>query len=210
MSLQEKAPGQLTSWKEIAGYLHVAVRTAQAWERKKGLPVLHMNGKKGRVIADPEELDRWKQSVSHRNRWFSNLRSLKFYVALLTALLIGAVVYESIRLMRDFRDNSPVRSHSEQQPLVVVDHSKKEPLQKNTSKTDGTSAGRRTDSAPDRKITFQDVDGDGEVETILDYSPVNSRSGPKTSQGVTDKKEMGRNMAAVPPPSSESSPSAKH
>ena len=88
MSVEQKAPEQLASWKEIAEHLHVAVRTAQAWESRKGLPVLHMNGKKGRVIADPEELDRWKQSVSHRNHWFSNLRSLKIYAVLLTALLI--------------------------------------------------------------------------------------------------------------------------
>jgi len=207
MSEDRKSLQKLTSWKEIAGYLHVAVRTAQAWESRKGLPVVHMNGKKGRVIADPEELDRWKQSVSHRNPWFSNLRSFKIYAALLSALLLIAVAYVSIHLTKDFRSNSPARSHLEQQPLVVVDHSEKDPLQKNASKTDKTSAGRRTDSATDRKITFQDVDGDGEMETILDYSPVNSRSGPKISQGVTEKRErVGiwrrflHQLLKVPPP----------
>ena len=208
MSLEEKASGQLTSWKEIAGYLHVAVRTAQAWESKKGLPVLHMNGKKGRVIADPKELDLWKLSVSHGNHWFSNLRSLKIYAVLLSVLLIGAVVYEAIHFVRDSPNNSPASSHSEQQPLVVVDHSKKEPLQKNTSKTDENAAERRTDSATDHKITFRDVDGDGEVETILDYSPVKSRSGSGTSRGVAGIREKGRNLAAIPSPTSEISPSA--
>jgi len=48
----------LQSWKEIALYLQVGVRTAQRWEKTLGLPV-HHTGIKGRVFAVREELDKW-------------------------------------------------------------------------------------------------------------------------------------------------------
>lgn len=49
---------ELTSWKEIADYLGVAERTAQKWESERGLPVRRLPGPKGRVSADPADLDR--------------------------------------------------------------------------------------------------------------------------------------------------------
>ncbi len=53
---------ELTSWKEIAGYLDVSVRTAQMWEAQRGLPVRRMPGPRSRVLATTEELDEWKLS----------------------------------------------------------------------------------------------------------------------------------------------------
>lgn len=51
--------GQLTSWKQIAHQLNVSERTAQNWELSRGLPVRRMPGPRGRVWADPVELDAW-------------------------------------------------------------------------------------------------------------------------------------------------------
>ena len=49
----------LTSWKEIAQHLGKGVRTVQRWEHE-GLPVRRPKaGQKGRVLAFPEEIDRW-------------------------------------------------------------------------------------------------------------------------------------------------------
>jgi hypothetical protein len=53
----------LRSWKEIAAYLDVGVRTAQLWERDRGLPVHRVPGSNGRVMASAEELDQWLQSA---------------------------------------------------------------------------------------------------------------------------------------------------
>ena len=53
---------ELTSWKEIATYLDVSVRTAQMWEAQRGLPVRRMPGPRGRVLSSTEELDLWKLS----------------------------------------------------------------------------------------------------------------------------------------------------
>jgi len=54
---------EITSWKEIAHHLGVNVRTAQKWERR-GLPVRHAPGARGRVSADIESLDRWKHQLT--------------------------------------------------------------------------------------------------------------------------------------------------
>jgi hypothetical protein len=40
--------GELGSWKEIADYLKINVRTAQKWEQERGLPVGRLQGTKGR------------------------------------------------------------------------------------------------------------------------------------------------------------------
>ena len=51
---------ELTSWKEIAEYLQLSVRTAQAWEKERGLPVRRMPGSRSRVEVRTSELERWK------------------------------------------------------------------------------------------------------------------------------------------------------
>jgi hypothetical protein len=50
--------GKLSSWKEIAAWLGVNVRTAQKWEAEAGMPVRRVPGS-NRVIAYPEELRAW-------------------------------------------------------------------------------------------------------------------------------------------------------
>ena len=54
--------GLLSSWKEIAAYLGVNVRTAQKWEAERGLPVRRLPGGRGRVLVSVEELDAWLQA----------------------------------------------------------------------------------------------------------------------------------------------------
>jgi len=53
----------LTSWKEIAAYLKVSVRTAQAWEKDRGLPVNRLPGGRGRVMARTQDLDKWSRNT---------------------------------------------------------------------------------------------------------------------------------------------------
>jgi phage terminase Nu1 subunit (DNA packaging protein) len=51
---------ELGSWKEIAHYLGVNIRTAQKWERERGMPVRRSAGTRGRVSADADALESWK------------------------------------------------------------------------------------------------------------------------------------------------------
>lgn len=54
---------ELTSWKEVADYLGVTVRTAQKWEHERRLPVKRLPGKgRGRIIVAVADLEEWKHS----------------------------------------------------------------------------------------------------------------------------------------------------
>ncbi len=51
---------RLSSWKEISEFLHCDIKTAQRWERERGLPVRRVpGGRKGSVFAYRSELDGW-------------------------------------------------------------------------------------------------------------------------------------------------------
>jgi transcriptional regulator with XRE-family HTH domain len=57
----------LQSWKEIAAYLGVTVRTAQRWEEQSGLPVYRvLREKRDAIYANPEDLDRWVRSRTEK------------------------------------------------------------------------------------------------------------------------------------------------
>ena len=67
---------EMGSWKEIAHHLGVNVRTAQKWERERGLPVRRASGVRGRVSAVAASLDAWKEHLAsvtatgnHTYRW---------------------------------------------------------------------------------------------------------------------------------------------
>jgi hypothetical protein len=112
---------QLTSWKEIADYLGVNVRTAQRWEQEKGLPVRRLSGARGRVMAIPEELDRWKTAnLAGQNAW-SNLRFLRGYgVAASAALLVVAGVELGV-WVHSQRLGPPARLRVEDKEIIVAD-----------------------------------------------------------------------------------------
>ena len=54
---------ELNTWQEISAYLRVSIREAQNWEKKDGMPVHRMPGRKSRVKAYPAALDAWKERV---------------------------------------------------------------------------------------------------------------------------------------------------
>jgi hypothetical protein len=60
--MPSEPPQELSGWKEIASHLGASVRTAQDYEKNLGLPVHRQPGEKGRVFADPVELDAWRTS----------------------------------------------------------------------------------------------------------------------------------------------------
>jgi hypothetical protein len=65
----QTASRQLTSWKEIADYLGVNVRTAQKWEKRRALPVRRLPGGRGAVSISTAAVDDWRrQAVPVRRR----------------------------------------------------------------------------------------------------------------------------------------------
>src|ERR1039457_2171356 len=64
MATPHNAPDRkaLQSWKEIAAFLGVTVRSVQRWE-SGGLPVYRQgDGRKARVFAYPDELKQWLET----------------------------------------------------------------------------------------------------------------------------------------------------
>ncbi len=61
--MAEQTPNKiLESWKEISDYLKHSIKTCQRWEKEFGLPIHRLEETaKGRVFADPAELDIWKR-----------------------------------------------------------------------------------------------------------------------------------------------------
>src|SRR5215510_4335067 len=57
---EHRAQAVLNTWQDVASYLGVSVRTAQTWEKTLGLPIRRMPGRRGRIVANPADLDRWK------------------------------------------------------------------------------------------------------------------------------------------------------
>lgn len=57
-------PTKREGWKEIAAHFGVGVRTAQIWEAERGLPVRRLPGPRGRVYAETEELEAWRDGLS--------------------------------------------------------------------------------------------------------------------------------------------------
>lgn len=57
----------LHSWKEIAKYMSIGVRTAQRYETRYGMPVHRPAGKdRSAVLALSDELDRWLNNTPKR------------------------------------------------------------------------------------------------------------------------------------------------
>ncbi len=59
-NIGERGDEKLQTWQQIAGYLGVSVRTAQAWAKERGLPYHRMPGQRTQVFAYPAELDAWR------------------------------------------------------------------------------------------------------------------------------------------------------
>jgi len=58
----------LTTWKEIASFLHVDIRTCRRWEEHMGMPVHRFSkSKKSRVFAYKNELEEWLNNESGKS-----------------------------------------------------------------------------------------------------------------------------------------------
>ncbi len=141
---------ELRSWKEIAEYLGVSIRTAQLWEAERDLPVKRLPGGRSRVSAALSELEAWKQS-SAPPRW----RRRRVAVAVVLALAVLAVAFLYSRRLRQ-----PAAFRIEGNSLIVQSPRGRElwrqvfpsPLARHH---------------PGRQAWFGDVDQDGQTEVLF-------------------------------------------
>jgi len=162
--------GLLTSWKEIAEYLGVSVRTAQKWEAGLGLPVHRLPGEKGRVSAEAAGLERWKRETLGRPHWWASVRFFRVYAAVATALVVVAGGVFLGGYLASNRKGPPARFHLEFKSLVVTDERGRE-LWRKTFEDPFEPDHTPEEMLRERKAWFGDLDEDGHVELLFTYDP---------------------------------------
>jgi len=109
----------LSSWKEIAAYLGVTVRTAQKWEIQRGLPVRRLPGGRGRVVASVCELSAWVHSTVSPGTQLASTRSPHRWVWLLVGAVVLAAAAGTVKLLSSNGTAASWRLAGDS--LVVVD-----------------------------------------------------------------------------------------
>lgn len=169
---REPAVRELHSWKEIGDYLGVTVRTAQAWEVDRGLPVKRTNGIKGRVFADSAEIDRWKQAHFHKKRWWERRFLVHSYAIVITALfLITLTVSWTIRA-RLGRKGPPAICRLESPSLVVTDANGNELWRKHFQQPFAAEEYAQHSASGELWFWVGNLDGDPGLETLFLYHPI--------------------------------------
>lgn len=99
---------KLSSWKEIATYLGIGVRTAQRWEEKLHLPVRRLNDSPGTfVYADKEEIDKWFEEKVKSGKLSRKSSSNKKYFFWGIIVIIVLVVVALLVLIPYWGNSSP-------------------------------------------------------------------------------------------------------
>ncbi len=161
---------QLTSWKEIAAFLGVAVRTAQRWERERGLPVRRLEGDKGRIVADAAQLAEWKKEILANGGWWTNTQFLQRYAIVSTALAAALGAGLAIHLYLSGRRGPPASTRLELGTLVVSDARGREVWRHQFPDVLGQEA--YNSAVAGRASWFGNIDGDSETELLFLYLPV--------------------------------------
>ena len=177
MPEENRDKAALTSWKEIAGFLGVNIRTAQRWAAQKGLPVRRFPSATGRATADPAELLEWKrQTIKGGPRW-SDTRFLQRYAVVASALLFLIAAGLGAFWLINAR-GPPAAARPELQTLVVTDERGRELWRKEFRHALAQDAYRGQLSG--RTSWVGDIDGDSDAEVIFVYHPLTPDPPPST------------------------------
>lgn len=161
-TVEEKSGRELTSWKEIADFLEVSVRTAQRYELELGLPVRRLAGEKGRAVAaNVDALVAWKRKHVTTGQWWQNPKFLRWYAFASTFLVIILAAYVIRDLATRFSVGRPHDSYWLASTLVVTDERGRTVWRRSFDKGpifDGVS-GRY----------HGDLDRDGTIESVVPH-----------------------------------------
>jgi excisionase family DNA binding protein len=160
----------LQSWKEIAGYLGVTVRTVQRWEKESDLPIHRQgNGRKARVVAYSDELDGWLQQEPQEEVALLQTLPWRYVLGLAAVLLVASAVLGVIFL----RTPVPFRVTAEGNKLLVLAENGRLCWERTFPSLDASKYGER-DSGQ-----ILDLDEDGEPEILFNVIPAD----PASSRG---------------------------
>lgn len=164
----------LVSWKQIASYLNVSVRTAQMWEAHYGLPVSRSLGKRARVVCAVADLDHWRQTALSKRHTWQRIDSWRYYAAgiAIVPILAGAWWVLTDRLAKP---DPPALWHLDQEALVVSDAYGRRLWRHHFDHVLLLSAyGPARQNRP--LVWFGDLDGDAQIETLFPDHPADPAS----------------------------------
>lgn len=156
----------LVTWKQIADYLGVSERTAQLWERTRGLPVRRVRGgAKGSVYAVPEEIDEWLRGAGAglEEELPPPRRKLAYGAVIVAAALAGVlliVFWPKLRLLWA----EPASARFENGVLVAYDDQGRE-LWRRRAEPPGDVHDALLNPAHSKAAVF-DINGDGAREVL--------------------------------------------
>src|ERR1035441_3706192 len=183
MATPDNAPDRkvLQSWKEIATFLAVTVRSVQRWE-SDGLPVYRQgDGRKARVFAYPDELKQWLEAGGPREREPASEavaapesppprhripRKAWWAAAGVTVALAAVVLWRT-----GVFPAAPVPAHwtLDGSTLRVLDAAEHLCWERTLP-----PFGPAFDARVRDKVVIADIDGDGRMEVLLSYVPAGS------------------------------------
>ncbi len=162
----------LDSWKAIATYLKVSVRTAQLWEQDRGLPV-HRVGKmpKPRIRANTRELRLWleKQELGGPDDGPGNRLSARRRFALTGGLILLVAAFSVTSLLFiSSRGAAPNRYSYEDHSFRAFDQNGRVLWTRQFPKVDFSCI-----PLPYKPTRFEvtDIDGDNRNEILFNYLP---------------------------------------
>ncbi|MBI5084273.1 MAG: hypothetical protein HZB13_06720 [Acidobacteria bacterium] len=152
----------MESWKEIAAFFNVTVRTAQIWETERGLPVRRGPGEKGRVYAYPQELRDWRDGTRAETQAAAADSVRRWPWVVLGALLLLAVL---AAWWIWSRPADPVTYNIDGPRLITYDARGREVWRRQFASEPARPWSRGGYPEP----AFLDIDGDGRKEFLFPF-----------------------------------------
>lgn len=150
----------LNTWKDIADFLGVSVRTAHRWEEDAGMPV--HRAPSGHVCAVRAELDRWRRPAPAR-RW-------RRWLLPGALALVGVAIVASLFLLWHSRTAGiPTTVRFEGDTVVALDAGGRRLWAVTIANLGQNEQGGWHVSSPDHYLV-SDIDDDGAVEVVVNAS----------------------------------------
>ncbi len=180
---------ELSSWKEIAAFLAVSVRTAQSWERERGLPVRRLPGGRSLVLASTAELRLWRAGSRLQPPQQSREPRRRGVVPLVVGCVVTVVAALGVLLTFGW-GGTPSRWRVDQDTLIVSDDRGRELWRKHfafplTNYADFAAKHRTV-------CWIGDADGDRSVDVIFAIAakrPITSSTDAVVSYSRTGKEQ---------------------
>jgi hypothetical protein len=162
--------GELHSWKEIAAFLDVSVRTAQSWEHDLQLPVQRMPGAKGRVLAQTGELAQWRARVQLHRHWWARPGFLIPYAETITVILAALLCWWGFKQLRPTPSGPPSFCRIEVDALVAADLQGRELWRSKLPAPVDPAMYSPEVMAAEHRFQIHDIDGDQRPEVLFAYN----------------------------------------